>query len=252
MIDTDRDWEQFAQDDAYFSVLTDARFAHIGDDADARRAFFQSGEKHVDHLFEKLGRLGDSSPAAWDVLDFGCGVGRLLVPLALRCNSAFGVDVAPTMLREARRNLAEFRCENAGAGLITEIPAGQRFDLVHSVITFQHIPVKRGSALLRELLVLLKPEGRIALHFTFARTYRHSAAGWKIASQFPGLVPYLRLLRGRNPLKPRMLMGRYDINDVLQALHEAEISSCEVEIVNDGGNLGAMIFGRKLRATQGG
>ena len=48
------------------------------------------------------------------------------------------------------------------------------------------------------------------------------------------------------------VIGRYDINDVLQALHEAEISSCEVEIVNDGGNLGAMIFGRKLRATQGG
>jgi len=244
MINTDRDWEEFARKDAYYSVLTETRFAGIDNDPDARRQFFEAGEEHVTHLLEMLAGISSGKPEDWDVLDFGCGVGRLLIPFAQRCKNAFGVDVSATMLKEATRNIAEFACDNAAVGTMQDIPGGRKFDLLHSFIVFQHIPVEKGISLLRELTSHLKPNGRIALHFTFSRTYPHSKLGWKLASRFPFLIPYFRLLRGQNPLKPRMLMGRYDLNEVLHLLHEAGFRHCQIEIVNDNGNLGAMILGQ--------
>ena len=35
-------------------------------------------------------------------VEFGCGVGRIVVPLAGRCERAIGVDIAAGMLEEAR------------------------------------------------------------------------------------------------------------------------------------------------------
>ena len=45
-------------------------------------------------------------------LDYGCGVGRLTLPLAERCEHVYGVDVSPSMLREAARNAARMGLPN--------------------------------------------------------------------------------------------------------------------------------------------
>lgn len=244
MIDTDKDWEQFAQQDAYYSVLTGSRFAGIKNDLAARGQFFKTGEQHVELVLDRLAHITSADASGWDVLDFGCGVGRLLIPFAARCHQVFGVDVSPTMLNEARHNISEFACDNAAVGYMQDIVHDRRFDLLHSFIVFQHIPVKKGMTLLHQLLSFLKPGGLLALHFTFSRTYEHSQFGWRLAGQFPSMIPFFRLMQGRNPLKPHMLMGRYDLNHVLHVLHVAGLQQCQVQIVNDGGNLGAMIFGR--------
>jgi len=244
MINTDKDWEKFAQADAYYSVLTQSRFSGIEFDSAARKLFFDSGEEHARHVLARLRRIDSSDPGDWDVMDFGCGVGRLLIPFATHCKQTFGVDVAPTMLQEALRNAKDFSCNNIEAGTLQDVPVGRRFDLIHSYIVFQHIPVEKGVSLIRELVSRLKPGGLIALHFTFSRTYPHSQAGWKLASRIPSLIPFLRLLRGQNPFKSKMLMGRYDLNEVLHVLYSLGLRDCEIEIVNDDGNLGAMIFGK--------
>ena len=47
------------------------------------------------------------SPGA-DVLDIGCGIGRVAAALAPRCRSVLGLDVSAGMVAEARRRLAPF------------------------------------------------------------------------------------------------------------------------------------------------
>lgn len=245
MIDTDADWEKFAQDDPYFSVLTQAEFAGISGDESAKARFFGSGAEHVGRLLGRLERLTDSSRDNWSVLDFGCGVGRTLVPFAKSCRHAVGVDVAPTMLEEARRNCAAASCDNVALYRTGALPDDSRFDLIHSYIVFQHIPVRRGMQLLQRLLTMLKPDGCVALHFSFARTFPHPLPGWKLASRFTFLIPFFRLLRGGNPFRRRMLMMRYELNEVLLMLYQAGFTRLQVDILDENGNLGAMLLGQR-------
>ena len=49
--------------------------------------------KHLDPGFQPI-----------NALDFGCGVGRLVIPLAKISTSAVGIDVSESMLAEARKN----------------------------------------------------------------------------------------------------------------------------------------------------
>ena len=103
---TDADWEQFARDEPYWSVLSDDRFKQMNleKDSEALDEFFDSGEQHVQHWFSQVERvLGIRDFAPRKGLDFGCGVGWLTLPLAQRCESVLGLDVSETMLgqREA-------------------------------------------------------------------------------------------------------------------------------------------------------
>ena len=76
-----------------------------------------------------------------DVLDLGCGIGRMAAALAPRCRSVLGLDVSAGMVAEARR-----RC--AGLGNVRfEVTAGEdlarvaedAFDLVLAVDSFPYI-----------------------------------------------------------------------------------------------------------------
>jgi cyclopropane fatty-acyl-phospholipid synthase-like methyltransferase len=102
-------------------------------------------------------------------LDFGCGVGRIVIPLAERCGSVLGVDVADSMLVNARllcqqRNLSNVRfarCDDSLEG----VDGG--FDLVHSYIVFQHVPPGRGLPLLERLLRKLNANGVGVIHVLY-------------------------------------------------------------------------------------
>jgi 2-polyprenyl-3-methyl-5-hydroxy-6-metoxy-1,4-benzoquinol methylase len=62
----------------------------------------RQGVDHIDFVFETIRRHFVPNFKPSSVLDYGCGVGRLLIPLAERCECVVGVDVSDTMLREAQ------------------------------------------------------------------------------------------------------------------------------------------------------
>ena len=67
----------------------------------------QTGETQIARVmgFIKEHLQGDFRPTR--SLDFGCGVGRLLMPIARLSAEAVGVDVAPGMLELCRNFLAD-------------------------------------------------------------------------------------------------------------------------------------------------
>src|SRR5262245_52302229 len=103
------EWEKMGRKDPYFGVLTNDKFRSGQIDAAARAEFFASGERHVQTCFETIPRCFARPFAPRRTLDFGCGVGRLVIPFARRCGEVVGADVSPAMLAEARRN-----CEREG------------------------------------------------------------------------------------------------------------------------------------------
>jgi hypothetical protein len=80
-MNTDKAWEAWAKIDPYYAVLTDERFRAGNDPGE----FFDSGEKHIDQAFRTITSIAPAfAPQA--AIDFGCGVGRLLIPLSRRAS----------------------------------------------------------------------------------------------------------------------------------------------------------------------
>lgn len=86
-------WEEYGANDAYWAVVTLDEFRDSNLDAKAKDVFFKSGYEHVAGVWQAIEeRLGiELRPQR--ALDYGCGVGRLLVPLSERCASVTGVDI---------------------------------------------------------------------------------------------------------------------------------------------------------------
>ena len=82
MRDTDKDWTTIAETDPYWGVLSveDFRGEELSDGA--RQTFFDSGKAFVENTFAFIRRHIDAGFAPARSLDFGCGVGRLLIPIA--------------------------------------------------------------------------------------------------------------------------------------------------------------------------
>jgi SAM-dependent methyltransferase len=101
------------------------------------------------------------------VLDVGCGVGRWSRRLARRGAQVTGIDLSPTMIAEARRRAAEEgvagRCRFQTQDL-SELDAGDRYDLVIGVTVLQHI-LDAGAleSAVRRMVDHLSPGGRMVL-----------------------------------------------------------------------------------------
>lgn len=91
---------------------------------------------------EYLGLIGSTSTLGKDVLDIGCGIGRLMKPLSYSAKSILGLDISPDMKREGDIYLEG--CPNAEIRLVKDDYSWpvemSSIDYCYSVIVFQHIP----------------------------------------------------------------------------------------------------------------
>jgi SAM-dependent methyltransferase len=255
-MDTDRHWSEFAVDDPYFAVCTDPIYRRKNMTPAARQQFFTSGEGHVQYAVDTL-RKHFGAPDRFDVsLDFGCGVGRLLLPLARRSRRAIGIDVAEAMREESRRNadaagLGNIELYNGDDSLSEVAHFGGRIDLAVSLIVFQHIPVERGMRVFNAILDLLAPGGFAALHFTFAAEIKslaneaHLTTGKRYGYyQRLGDAGLMRL-GGISDPTPIMQMNHYNLNELTCVLQGRGITAMYIQTRNHGGVIGAELYFQK-------
>ncbi len=243
-LDTDDHWERWGEDSPYFGVLTSSEYVDVAHGDAAWREFMATGQSHVADLMARLDRL--HFPTSFDrVLDFGCGVGRLLVPLAARADAAVGVDVSPAMRDEARRNV-----KTAGLESVEIVPSDDSlsnvsgtFDLVHCYNVFQHIAPDRGMAITRRMLELTRPGGVVVLHYcTSAPALRHRVK--RLTRRAPFLIAAARRLRGRNPDAPIMQMFPYPLVELFEALRIRGVEDLDVQLVEYHGSRFVQVIGR--------
>jgi len=261
----DVEWEKWGVVDPYFGVLTAPSFRRENLTDQARDAFFRTGELHVKHVLSAASRSVGRPFNPESVLDFGCGVGRLVVPFARAAQRAVGVDVAQSMLSEAARNCEQFGLKNVELRQVDDTlrSIDERFDLVHSFIVFQHIEPTRGLAILRRLLSKVKPGGCAVIHVTYGRNYGLHDYGTptvaippvepktlrRIASEAtsrlrsglrrPNLKP--ATLPEASGADPKMPMFTYDLGKVIYVMHESGFIQVDTELVNHAGELGALM-----------
>src|SRR6185369_13089394 len=110
--DTDKYWQLIGDANPYWGVITDDKFDKDKLTPDAIEDFYRMGETQVELLLQKIHDYVDNLFAPDSALDFGCGVGRVLLPLAKRCRTVVGVDVSEGMLQHARERCASLKIGN--------------------------------------------------------------------------------------------------------------------------------------------
>ncbi|MCC6830949.1 MAG: methyltransferase domain-containing protein [Thermoleophilia bacterium] len=97
-----------------------------------------------------------------DVLDAGCGSGRLTRELAAAVpdGTVLAVDASVQMVEEARRNLADLAPRvRVGVADLLDLVLDDPVDVVFSAAVFHHVP--DHPRLFRVLLACLRPGGRL-------------------------------------------------------------------------------------------
>jgi 2-polyprenyl-3-methyl-5-hydroxy-6-metoxy-1,4-benzoquinol methylase len=157
---TPSDWEELARREPYFPVLTDEG---VRDEA-----FLESGEADIALLLPAISALLGRDVPLTSVLDFGCGAGRLTIPLARRAVRVVACDIAPSVLDHARTNVRDAGLSNVAFVEARELEG--QFDFICSLLVFQHIRPAAGYAIIRNLLRLLTPRGVAVLQLTMEPT----------------------------------------------------------------------------------
>jgi len=225
----EREWETFGRVDPYFGVLTDEDYRRERLSDAARERFFETGREHVDTVARLVREHSGRELSPRRAMDFGCGVGRLVVALAERARQVVGVDVAPSMLAEARR-VCDARGLTDVELVLTPSLASLRpdFDLIHSYIVFQHIPVRDGYELFARLVSLLAPGGIGVVHVSLAAGRPMTAAYSWVLTRVPLAASLANLRRGRDWSYPTLEMNCYSLERLMRILYAADVRRASV------------------------
>lgn len=242
---TDKDWSEWGRVDPYFAVLTDPRYRKDRLEEN-RTEFMQTGDDYVTkHLIEIERALGTIRRGR--ALDFGCGVGRIAIPLARKFDEVVGLDISTAMLEEAERNRANLH--NVSFCLSDEqlTNAGGAFDFVHSYIVLQHIPVERGMRIAERLLEKVAIGGVASLHFSIGlkASASHGGIHW-LRANVPGVHQVINLLRNRPFSEPRMQMNKYSLEAMIEKLGRKGFGKAIVGLEDHNPFLTAQIMARRL------
>lgn len=245
--DTDKEWERFGRDDPYYGVLTFDRYRRDYLAEGDLETFFTSGQEHLDAVITTV-----ESHVLWNftpvrALDFGCGVGRVLIPLAGISTYVTGVDVSPSMLAEARRNCGAMGVNNVELVVSDDTLSRLQgdYDFVHSFIVLQHIPVARGMRILGRLVELLAEGGVGVIQVTCGPgSLRRSAVAF-VKDYIPLGKQLINIARGRPSRAPQMQMNRYDLNGIIACLRRGGVHTVYAEFTDHAGETGVILYFHK-------
>jgi SAM-dependent methyltransferase len=239
---TDRQWDKWANDDPYRGVLG-VDTSSLNDD-EVKAAFFESGERHIAYVLGLVDTFLGGANKSSAALDFGCGVGRLLRPLASRFDRVTGIDIAPKMLEIAQSNLADFNNIQLSTDLGAIAQTGNKFGFVHSYIVLQHIRPKQGEPIIEQLVDLVDDGGIFALHVTTGDSNPlRSRMNW-VRYRFPPAHWAYNAARKRPVTESITEMNTYDTFRILEITKAAGCAATLTVPFNQNGHKGIMFIGK--------
>lgn len=101
------------------------------------------------------------------VVDLGCGIGRVALYVAQRCQTLWAVDASPGMLSMARQRLSGRDNVRFAPCLDTRVPdiRDGSVDLLYSILVLQHLEKEDAFLLMRDVVRMLAPGGHALLMF---------------------------------------------------------------------------------------
>ncbi|HEY0455673.1 MAG TPA: methyltransferase domain-containing protein, partial [Verrucomicrobiae bacterium] len=155
--DVEKNWNEFGKRDPLWAILTDEKRKNGRWDVNE---FFALGQGEIKGVISYLDSLKFPYRRG-KALDFGCGVGRLTQALAQYFEECHGVDIASSMIDQARSyNKFGARCQyHLNKATDLKLFANNSFDFIYSNIVLQHNQPENSRKFIREFLRLLAPGG---------------------------------------------------------------------------------------------
>lgn len=225
-------WEYWGEKDPYYGVFGAEK---------SQEEFWESGKQYVADMLTTIRThiFNEFNPTR--ALDFGCGPGRIVLPLSDKCREVVGLDTSESMLREARANR-----KASNVHLINKLSDLQGdFDLIHSTAVFIHIPPREGMRIISNLLDHLAPGGVLVIQF-YSRCTANPLL--RILVRLRYLIPLFNKIRnalkGRPLAEPAMELYVYDVLNIIQTLSPS-IVNLYVEAGRDGDFMSLKIYGQR-------
>lgn len=157
-----------------------ARFLVSG--TEDENVFLALGAKGFAALTDTLQRAGIAAAQAGRVLDFGCGVGRVLRHWA-GCKGAelYGTDYQDDAISWCRENLTFARVQTNTLAPVLDYPSGH-FNVIYCLSVFTHLPADIQKSWFAELVRILAPGG--VIYFTVHGTHYSYLFGKEDAARF--------------------------------------------------------------------
>lgn len=135
--DVGKGWETWGKKDPMYAILTVPD--KLGNKWDEQE-FFRSGEEEITWVLARIESAGIRMQYH-TALDFGCGIGRLSQALAKYFEDVHGVDIASTMIENARyyNKYGERVQYHVNKANDLSLFPDNTFDLIYTIITLQHL-----------------------------------------------------------------------------------------------------------------
>jgi tRNA/tmRNA/rRNA uracil-C5-methylase (TrmA/RlmC/RlmD family) len=138
---SDRAWERMGALEHYYGVKPARGYLRSNLDATARGEFFRTGEHQLEQTLRVIRERLDENFNPTRALDYGCGVGRVLMPLARRVRQVVCCDISLSMLDESRAN-----CERSGVTNVSFVQADDKLSAVPGSFDAQCVFLLRPRA----------------------------------------------------------------------------------------------------------
>jgi 2-polyprenyl-3-methyl-5-hydroxy-6-metoxy-1,4-benzoquinol methylase len=153
-------WMRFGETDPHYSVMANSQFraARI---AGSIERFWASGDGDAKIAASVLSRLGFGDLSQRTCTEYGCGIGRVTIPLAVRFANVVSYDISQSHLALARQRADAAGVDNISfhhcAGGIPDCL--EDCDFFYSRLVFQHNPPPVIRKLICLALASLRPGG---------------------------------------------------------------------------------------------
>lgn len=218
-----RFWDERAREDPLFFV--DNREPYRAGDLER---FFRSGSEDLERFLDLLGT--EIHPEA-EIVEIGCGIGRITRELAHRGAEVKAIDISSEMLRRAEELNPDLLNVEWIQGDGRRIPLpDESCDLCHSHVVFQHIPDPRVTmSYVREIGRVLRIGGEAAIGVS------NEPSVHALRPLGERLRAWVRSVRGRGPHGQDNAAWRGSAVDLDSLIAVAEESGMEVERVTGAG-----------------
>ncbi len=243
---SDPAFDQFVQREPFFVVVPAPEYrAAVLTDA-ARLKFFRDGNAIVQALVRTIELRLAPHFAPTSILEYGCGIGRLALPLARlaarKGGSVTAVDTSPAMLAHARTTAATHAIDNITFTDPETVATGsRRFDFILCYAVLQRLRSADGIAVVDRLMRLLLPGGIVALQFPIWNrvSLANRATRW-MRETIPGMNALVNMSRGQPADQPFIASHTYDLHAVLAVLDRAGLPATHM-VFDDHGDLRSVI-----------